>query len=192
MEMEGANYYVKADELPDAQPDLPLARAVVPRAAAAAVRVRLRLPPREVRRRARLDPSAGDDPGRLALLRHRRAGARRDQAPARLRLGLLARLRARRLLPRAVDPRRPTRQVHRLRRAVGRGDQDPRGRRHRVRARAGARSGWRGLLRAEDLGAVPRRDRAHLADVDHPVRLQPAAPASSSSTRPPTARVSSR
>ena len=48
----------QGDELPDAQPHLPLARAVLPRAAAAAVRVRLGLPLREVRRRARPDPGA--------------------------------------------------------------------------------------------------------------------------------------
>ena len=64
--------------------------------------------------------------------------------------------------------------------------------RHRVRPRAGARPGRRGVLRPEDLGAGARRDRPHLADVDHPVRLQPAGAASSWSTRPPTARGSSR
>ena len=48
-----------------------------------------------------------------------------------------------------------------------------------VRARARPRPGWRGVLRAEDLGAGARRDRPHLADVDHPVRLQPARAASS-------------
>ena len=64
--------------------------------------------------------------------------------------------------------------------------------RDRVRARAGPRPGRRGVLRPEDLGAGPRRDRPHLADVDHPVRLQPAARASSWSTRPPTAPASSR
>ena len=47
-------------------------------------------------------------------------------------------------------------------------------RRDRVRARARARPGWRRVLRPEDLGPGPRRDRPHLADVDHPVRLQPA------------------
>ena len=47
------------------------------------------LPLREVRRRARPDPRARADPGRLALLRHRRAGAGRDQAPADFVLGLL-------------------------------------------------------------------------------------------------------
>ena len=63
----------------------------------------------------------GDDPGRLALLRHPGAGAGRGRAPAHLRDRPAARLRARRLLPRAVHPRRlQARQVHRLRRAVGR------------------------------------------------------------------------
>ena len=38
----------------------------------------------------------------------------------------------------------------------------------------------------------PRRDRPHLADVDHPVRLQPAGRGSSWSTRRPTAPASSR
>ena len=62
----------------------------------------------------------------------------------------------------------------------------------RVRPRARARPGRRRVLRPEDLGAGPRRDRPHLADVDHPVRLQPAEAASSSSTRRPTAPGSSR
>ncbi len=48
----------QADELPDALPDLPGARPVLPRAAAAAVRVRHRLPLREVRCRPRPDPGA--------------------------------------------------------------------------------------------------------------------------------------
>ena len=45
-----------------------------------------------------------------------------------------------------------------------------------VRARPRARPGRRGVLRAEDLGPGARRDRPHLADVDDPVRLQPAGP----------------
>ena len=79
-----------------------------------------------------------------------------------------------------------------LRRGLGGRDRGPRGGRHGVRSRAGARPGRRGVLRPEDLGAGARRDRPHLADVDDPVRLQPAARASSWSTRPPTARASSR
>ncbi len=66
----------QGDELPDAQPDLPLAGPLLPRAAAAALRVRPRLPLREVRRHPRPDPRARLRPGRLPLLRHRRAGAR--------------------------------------------------------------------------------------------------------------------
>ena len=67
-------------------------------------------------------------------------------------------------------------QVHRLRRAVGGRHRGARGRREGDRAGARARPGRRGLLRPEDLRAGPRRDRPHLADVDHPVRLQPAGP----------------
>ena len=52
--------------------------------------------------------------------------------------------------------------------------------------RAGARRGRRCVLRAEDLGADPRRHRAHLADVDHPARLPDARSASASSTSAPT------
>ena len=63
---------------------------------------------------------------------------------------------------------------------------------HGDRARAGAGPGRCGVLRPEDLGAGPRRDRPHLADVDHPVRLQPARGLRPRSTRPPTAPGSSR
>ena len=84
MEMEGANYYLKAMNCPmhnlifasrgRSYRELPLRL----------VRVRRRLPDGEVRRRARPHPRTRDDPGRLALLRHPRAGSRRDQASARL------------------------------------------------------------------------------------------------------------
>ena len=125
MELEGVGVPPEGDELPDAQPHLQLARAVLPRAAAAAVRVRLGLPLRAVRRRARPDPGPRHDPGRLAHLLHPRAGARRDQEAARLRARAAARLRPRRLLPRAVDPGRDLRQVHRQRRGLGVGDAHP-------------------------------------------------------------------
>ena len=126
----GCGVPAQGHELPDAQPDLRLARAVLPRAAAAALRVRRRLPVREVRGGPRPDPGPRHDPGRLPLLRHPGAGAGRDQAPARLLPGPVPGLRARRLLPRAVHPRRPQQgQVHRERRGVGRRDQGARGRR---------------------------------------------------------------
>ncbi len=174
--VRGRGLLPQGHELPDAQPDLPLARSVLPRAAAAALRVRPRLPLREVRRDPRPDPRARLRPGRLALLRHRGAGARRDHAPARLRARPAARLRPRRLLPRALDPRRlQARQVRRLRGAVGQRDRRAAHRLRGVRPRAGARPGRRRVLRPEGVGAGQGRDRPHLADVDHPVRLQPAA-----------------
>ena len=116
----------------------------------------------------------------------------RDPAPAALRPRPAQGLRARRLLPRAVHPRRVVGQVHRLRRAVGGGDPHPRGGRDRHRARARPRPRRRRLLRPEDLRAGARRDRPHLADVDGAVRLQPAGRASAWSTRRPTAPGSSR
>ena len=91
MEMEGANYYLKAMNCP--------MHNLIFRSRGRSYRelpLRLfefgsRLPLREVRRRARPDPGARHDPGRLALLRHPRAGARRDQAPARLRASACSR-----------------------------------------------------------------------------------------------------
>ena len=65
-------------------------------------------------------------------------------------------------------------QVHRVRRGVGDRDEGARGSGPGDRARARARPGRRGVLRPEDLRPDPRRHRPHLADVDHPVRLQPA------------------
>lgn len=60
----------QAHELPDAQPDLRRARPLLPRTAAAPVRVRHRVPVREVGRRARLDPCPRLHPGRRAHLLH--------------------------------------------------------------------------------------------------------------------------
>ena len=101
----GREVPAQGDELPDAQPDLPVARPVLSRAAAAAVRVRQRLSLREVRRRGRPHPRARDDPGRLALLRDPRAGRRRGQEAAGVLPRPVPRLRARRLLSRALDAR---------------------------------------------------------------------------------------
>ncbi len=60
------------------------------------------------------------------------------------------------------------------RRAVGRRHRRPREGRHRVRPRARRRPGWRCVLRPQDLRPGQGRHRPDLADVDHPVRLQPA------------------
>ena len=66
----GAGLLPQAHELPDAQPHLQLPRQVLPRAAAASLRVRQRLPLREVRRGARADPCSWLHPGRRAHLHH--------------------------------------------------------------------------------------------------------------------------
>ncbi len=94
----------EADELPDARADLPVARAVLPGAATAAVRVRHRLPVREVRRGARADPGPRLHPGRLAHLLH--PGTARPGAglAAGLRSRPAPRLRADRVRGRAVHP----------------------------------------------------------------------------------------
>ena len=108
----GPGLLPQADELPDAQPDLPVARAVLPRAAAAAVRVRQRLPLREVRRRARADPGARHDPGRRAHLLHAASRCEDElKTCSTFVLDLLRDYGLERLLPRAVD-QRPG-QVHR-------------------------------------------------------------------------------
>ncbi len=70
MQLEGADYYLKAMNCPMHNLIFRAPRAVVPGAAAADVRVRHGLPVREVRRRARPDPGPWPDPGRLAHLLH--------------------------------------------------------------------------------------------------------------------------
>ena len=64
----GPGLLPQADELPDALPDLPVARTVLSRTSVAALRVRHRLPLREVRGGARADPGARAHHGRLAHL----------------------------------------------------------------------------------------------------------------------------
>ena len=81
----GAGLLPQADELPHAQPDLPVARAQLPGAAAAAVRVRHRLPLREVGRGARADPRSRLHAGRRAHLLHARPDAGRDPVAAAVR-----------------------------------------------------------------------------------------------------------
>ena len=67
----------EADELPVPHPDLQAPHALVPRAAAAVLRVRHGVPLREVGRRARPHPRARHDPGRRAHLLHEGADGRR-------------------------------------------------------------------------------------------------------------------
>ena len=113
----------QADELPVPHPDLPEPDAQLPRAAHAALRVRDRVPVREVRCRARAHAGPRDDPGRRAHLLHEGAGRRGAHLDAALRPRTPARLRARRLLPRAVHQARG--QGGRDRRGVGAGHRSP-------------------------------------------------------------------
>ena len=89
---------------------------------------------------------------------------------ARLRARRAPRLRPRRLLPRAVDEAGG--QGRRHRRGVGRSD---RGAPRTPRVDAGLElvmdEGGGAFYGPEDLGADPRRDRPHVADVDDPARL---------------------
>ena len=101
----------QADELPDAHPDLRARgrsyRELPLRMFEFGTVYRLR----EVRRDPRPDPGARHDPGRRAHLHHRRRHARRAALAADLRARPAARLRPRRLLPRAVDPKNPDKYV---------------------------------------------------------------------------------
>ena len=143
----------QADELPDAQPDLPVPRPLLPRAAAAVLRVRHRLPLREVRRRPRSDPGARDDPGRRA---HLTAPASRcaDELASLLRfvLDCCADFGLERLLPGALDPRTSDKYVGsdeewaEATATLERGG-------HRIRAGPGPRPGRRRVLRPQDLRA---------------------------------------
>ena len=119
----GRRLLPQADELPDAQPHLRRQGTLVPRAAAAAVRVRHRVPLREVGRRPGADPGARLHAGRRAHLLHQGADAGGAGPAAHVRARPPARLRSGRLLPRALDPR--PRQVGRHRRGLGGGDARP-------------------------------------------------------------------
>ncbi len=108
MELDGGQRLLpQADELPVPHPDLQEPAALVPRAAAAPVRVRHGLPLREVRRGARAHPRA-----RASRRTTRTSSAPREQLAGELdslldlRPRPAARLRPRRLLPRAVDASR--------------------------------------------------------------------------------------
>ena len=187
----GAEVLHEADELPDAQPDLRRARPVVPRAAAAAVRVRHRLPLREVRRRARPDPRARLHPGRRAHLLHH---ASRWPASSTRCSPSCSTCCATTASTTSTSSCRPA--TRRSRSAPTRcGRRPPRPCAQAARApepRARPRPGGRGVLRPEDLGAGQGRDRPHLADVDDPGRLQPAGAVRPRVPGAPTARASVR
>ena len=192
MELDGGtDYYLKPMNCPFHILIYQQPHALVPRAAAAAVRVRHGVPLREVGRRARPHARPRHDPGRRAHLLHQGADGRRARVAARLRARPAARLRPRRLLPRAVDQARG--QGGRHRRGVGRGH---RGAARRPREADGPRArdgrGRRRVLRPEDLGAGARRDRPHVADVDDPARLPAARSASTSTTSAPTTSATGR
>ena len=94
MEVDGSQPVLpEADELPVPHPDLQEPAALLPRAPAPPVRVRLRLPVREVRRGPRPHPGAGHDPGRRPHLLHPRADGRRAPHHLVLRPVAVARLR---------------------------------------------------------------------------------------------------
>jgi hypothetical protein len=171
----------EADELPDALPDLPQSSAQLPRAAAAAVRARQRVPLREAGTLHGLMRIRGIHPGRQPHLLHQGADGRRDRRLLDFVLGA-ARLRLRRLHLELPPVDQGPGQVRRQRRGVGRGHRGaaPGARRHGLELRR--RRGRRRLLRPEDRHRRPGRDRAVVAAVDHPGRL-PAARAVRSRVR---------
>ena len=168
-----ADYYLKPMNCPMHNLIFRARGPVLPRAAAAAVRVRHRLPVREVRRRARPDPGARHDPGRRAHLLHpgadRRRAARRCSPSCSTCCATTASTTSTWSCPPATrrSSSAPTRTGRRRPRPCAEVADG-------VRARARARPGRRRVLRAEDLRAGPGRDRPDLADVDHPAGLQPA------------------
>ena len=186
----GQDYYLKPMNCPMHNLIFRSRGPVVPGAAAAAVRVRHRLPLREVRGDPRPDPGPRVHPGRRAHLLHPRADAGRDPLAAAVRPRPPARLRARRLLPRAVHPRPG--EVDRRRRGLGAGHRHAARGRRRVRSRARARPGRRRVLRAEDHACRPRTRSGA------PGRCRPSRSTSCSrtgsawSTPPPTAPGSDR
>ena len=170
----GAGLLPQADELPDAQPDLPVPRPVVPGAAAAVLRVRHGLPLREVRGGARADPRPRLHPGRRAHLLHR------DQMQGEIRSLLqfvLDLLRDYGLddFYLELSTRDPEKSIG-DRRGLGAGHRRAARRRRGVRSGASARSRRRRVLRTEDQCPGQGRDRAHLADVHHPGRPHAARP----------------
>ena len=176
MELEGANYYLKAM-------NCPMHNLIYQSRGRSYRELPLRLfefggglPLREVRRRARPDPGARHDPGRLALLRHPRAGAGRDQAPAELRASGCSATSASTTSTSSCRPATthartsssaPTRSGRPRPQVLER-----RGRPSPGSSSCPTRAARRSTARRSR--SRPGRDRPHLADVDDPVRLQPA------------------
>ena len=98
----GQDYYLKPMNCPFHILIFRVAAAELPRAAAAAVRVRHGVPLREERRRPRPHPGAGHDAGRRPHLHDEGEHGRGARVAPRLRARPAGRLRPRRLLPRAV------------------------------------------------------------------------------------------
>ena len=180
----------QAHELPDAHPHLSQPDALVSRIAVATLRIRQRVSLREVRCHSRAHARARTHHGRRAHLLRARADDGRAHLPARFHARPAARFRAHRLLSRALDATRA--QGGRDDGGVGVGDERAPSRRRGPQPRAGARRGWRRLLRTEDLGAGARRHRAHVADVHDPGRLPVSRSDSTCTSSTTPARSSSR
>ena len=169
----GHSVLPEADELPVPHPDLPESAALVPRPAAALVRVRHRVPLRALRCGARAHPGPGDDAGRRAHLLHQGADAGELESTLRFVLDLLRDFGltdfylelSTKPEGKAIGSDEEWEEGHRGAPAGGGGD-GPRARARRGRGR---------VLRAEDLGADARRDRPDVAAVDDPGRLPGAA-----------------
>ena len=193
MEMEGSDYYLKAMNCPmhnlifrsrgRSYRELPLRL----------FEFGVGLPLREVRRRARPDPGARHDPGRLALLRAPRSRRRTRSSTCWTSCSACSRTSASTTstsscrpatTPSPTSSSAPTRT----------GRSPPRCSRTWPPRPASSWSPTRAARRstARRSRCRPRRDRPHLADVDDPVRLQPAQGLRARVRRPPTARASSR
>ena len=169
---DGQDYYLKPMNCPFHILIYRSRQRSLPRAAAAALRVRHGLPLREVRRGARPHPGPGLHPGRRPHL-HARKEQMADEIGSLLDF-VLDLLRDYGLDDFYLElSTTPAGEGGRLRRGVGRG--------HRGPAPGGRRPRTSSYVLDEGGGAfygpkisvqAPRRHRSHLADVDHPARLQ--------------------
>ncbi len=180
MEMDNGTYYMKPMNCPMHCLIYRSRQRSLPRAPAAPVRARQRVPLRTSRHAARSAPHPWVHPGRQPHLLHAGAVPGRGRVTARLRDQRAAGLRVRGLHLQPVDE--GPREVRRLRRDLGT--------RHRRSPLALERygleykikEGRRRLLRSEDRHRRPGRDRTVVAAVHDPGRLQQTRSASSWST----------